>query len=86
MVFQITFWDLFISKVFSNLTSITLEDRRQILLLKLINLFPLKSSENHSFSDYFWANPANILQKSDVILWLHFGNLRKLLSANVDVP
>ena len=28
--------------------------------------------------------PANILYKSNVILRLHFGNLRKLLSANAD--
>ena len=28
-------------------------------------------------------NPANTLRKSNVILWLYFGNLRKLLSANV---
>ena len=30
-------------------------------------------------------NPANTLRKSSVILRLYFGNLRKLLSANVDV-
>ena len=30
-------------------------------------------------------NPANTLRKSNVILSLYFGNLRKLLSANVDV-
>ena len=29
--------------------------------------------------------PANKLRKSNVILGLYFGNLRKLLSANVDV-
>ena len=28
--------------------------------------------------------PANILRKSNVILRLYFGNLRKLLSADVD--
>ena len=28
---------------------------------------------------------ANILRKSNVIIRLYFGNLRKLLSANVDV-
>ena len=28
---------------------------------------------------------ANTLCKSNVNLWLYFGNLRKLLSANVDV-
>ena len=33
----------------------------------------------------FWnAHAANILRKSNVILRLHFGNLRKLLSAYVD--
>ena len=31
------------------------------------------------------AFPANTLHKSNVILWLYFGNLRKLLSSNVDV-
>ena len=31
------------------------------------------------------ANPANTLRKSNVILQLYFGNLCKLLSANVDV-
>ena len=30
-------------------------------------------------------NPANTIRKSNVILRLYFGNLRKLLSANVDV-
>ena len=29
--------------------------------------------------------PVNTLRKSNVILWSYFGNLRKLLSANVDV-
>ena len=28
--------------------------------------------------------PANTLGKSNVILWLYFGNLRKLLSANAN--
>ena len=35
-----------------------------------------------------WINvgyPANTLCKSNVILWLYFGNLRRLLYANVDV-
>ena len=36
-----------------------------------------------------WAKdttfPANTLRNSNVILWLYFGNLRKLLYANVDV-
>ena len=31
------------------------------------------------------TDPANTLRKSNVILWLYFGNLRKLLSANDDV-
>ena len=31
------------------------------------------------------TNPAITLRKSNVILWLYFGNLPKLLSANVDV-
>ena len=31
------------------------------------------------------AFPANTIRKSNVILWLYFGNLRKLLSANVGV-
>ena len=29
--------------------------------------------------------PANTVRKSNVILWLYFGNLHKLLPANVDV-
>ena len=29
--------------------------------------------------------PANKSPKFNVIAWLHFGNLRKLLSANIDV-
>ena len=35
----------------------------------------------------FWfdAYPANTLRKPNVILGLYFGNLRKLVSANVDV-
>ena len=36
-----------------------------------------------------WAisdpNSANTLRKSNVILWLYFGNLSKFLSANVNV-
>ena len=31
------------------------------------------------------SSPANTLRKFNVIIWLYFGNLRKLLSANVDV-
>ena len=30
------------------------------------------------------SDPANTLRKSNVILWLFFGKLRNLLSANVD--
>ena len=37
---------------------------------------------NENVQKYF---PANTLRKSIVILQLYFGNLRKLLSANVDV-
>ena len=32
-----------------------------------------------------YTNPANTLRKPKVILPLYFGNLRKLLSAKVDV-
>ena len=43
--------------------------------------------EVHYSTNYniFKGNPANTLRKSNVILRLYFGNLRKLLSANVDV-
>ena len=32
-----------------------------------------------------WLIPVNTLHKSNAILWLYFGTLHKLLSANVDV-
>ena len=43
-----------------------------LLVLSLYDSFPV-------------TIPANTLRKSNVILWLYFGNLRKLLSANDDV-
>ena len=43
------------------------------------------SDESDSESDNGTDNPANTLRKSNVLLWLYFSNLRKLLSANVDV-
>ena len=45
-----------------------------------LNIF--KFSKQHKF---FWSNLANKLRKSNVILGLYSGNLRKLLFANVDV-
>ena len=45
-----------------------------------LNIF--KFSKQHKF---FWSNLANKLCKSNVILGLYFGNLSKLLFANVDV-
>ena len=35
--------------------------------------------------DIFRPLPINTLRKSNVILWLYFGNLRKLLSGDADV-
>ena len=37
------------------------------------------------YKSVYGSFPANTLRKSNVILKLYFGNLRKLLSANADV-
>ena len=43
----------------------------------------MKTSNAKTFQ-WLPPTPANILHKSNVTQWLHFGNLRKLLSANAD--
>ena len=57
----------------------------QYHLRESLEINPVPASISDDFLENSVCSPVNPLRKSNVILPSYFGNLRKLLSANVDV-